>query len=151
MQIVIRNTNVTDAEAVNRLSEQLGYALSVEETTANIQRMLTDNGHTCFVATLEQDVAGWIHCYLSFQIETKPFAVIGGLVVDELYRNRGLGKLLVERVKEWCYEKEVYRLRLRSNVKRTDAHRFYESLGFTVLKEQKAFELNLSGKTKDHQ
>lgn len=143
--------NVTDAEAVNRLSEQLGYALSPEETTANLQRVLAENGHACFVATLGQDVVGWIHCYLSLQIETKAVAVIGGLVVDEQQRNKGIGKLLVERVKEWCCEKQVYSLRLRSNVKRTDAHRFYERLGFVVLKEQKAFELKLSRKTKGHQ
>ena len=46
-------------------------------------------------------------------------------------------------MKRWAEAKGVGLIRLRSNVVRTDAHRFYERQGFTKTKEQFVFEMKI--------
>jgi GNAT superfamily N-acetyltransferase len=76
-------------------------------------------------------------------LESNPFVEVGGLVVDENYRSKGIGKKLVEQIKQWCVEKHISTLRVRSQVKRKEAHQFYLANGFTEIKEQKVFQINL--------
>lgn len=135
-----------DAEIINQLATQLGYSLSVEETFANINRLLSTPGTCCFVSLHNSCVTGWIHGFVAVHIESRPFAVIGGLVVDENFRGKGVGKALVNVVKEWSLEKGVDTVRLRSNTRRTEAHEFYRHLGFALTKVQSVFEIQLRQK-----
>ena len=70
-----------------------------------------------------------------------PHCEINGLVIDEKYRGKGVGKLLIEKVKQWAKEKGNDTLSLHCNVKRTGAHLFYEHLGFKEIKQQKNYIL----------
>lgn len=60
-----------------------------------------------------------------------PAAIVDDVIVDADCRNRGIGKQMMQRAMALAREKGCYKLALSTNVKRTDAHRFYESLGFT--------------------
>jgi GNAT superfamily N-acetyltransferase len=46
-------------------------------------------------------------------------------------RGRGIGRALMEAAVQQARDLGCYRVQLTSNVARADAHRFYESLGFT--------------------
>jgi GNAT superfamily N-acetyltransferase len=61
---------------------------------------------------------------------TSPFAVVEYVVVDEAYRSRGIGKLLMESVIALAKEAGCYKIMLTSDVRRERAHKFYKSLGF---------------------
>ena len=141
MEIFIRKIAERDAPAVAALCKQLGYDLSVQQTQENITAVVASKGHDAFVAASENKVIGWIGLAQAIQIETSLYCEIRGLVVDEQYRNRGVGKLLVEEAKEWCRENGIKRLRLRCNMIRTEAHLFYQHLNFKEVKEQKVFEI----------
>ncbi|MBD0331636.1 MAG: GNAT family N-acetyltransferase [Chitinophagaceae bacterium] len=141
MEVKIRSFQLNDVHAINQLSQQLGYPATVKETEYCIKEVLSLKYNVVFVAVVEHVVVGWIHGFKAVRIESQPFIEIGGLVVDKNYRNRQIGKKLVERVKEWCLEKNIFVLRLRSNTRRKEAHQFYYALGFTEIKEQKVFEL----------
>jgi predicted N-acetyltransferase YhbS len=144
MQLNIRPMQENDAPAVNKLSVQLGYGLSVAETEKQISSILRNDEHLALVATNNKDVIGWIHAFRALHIESLPFVEIGGLVVDESCRGTGVGKALVHHIKQWCVDQQVYSLRVRSQVKRLDAHQFYRHLQFHEIKEQKVFELSLN-------
>src|SRR5262245_11067890 len=101
MEIFIRSITEQDAEAVNSLSAQLGYKMPVEQTLANIKSVLSTRGHNAFVALHEKKIIGWIGVAEALQIESAPFSEIRGLIVDENYRGHGIGKLLIEKVKQW--------------------------------------------------
>jgi GNAT superfamily N-acetyltransferase len=47
--------------------------------------------------------------------------------------------LLIENVKQWAREKGSDKVSLRCNVKRTEAHLFYEHWGFEEVKQQKNY------------
>ncbi|WP_229054307.1 GNAT family N-acetyltransferase [Aeromicrobium sp. Leaf350] len=51
---------------------------------------------------------------------------------DSAVRGRGLGTALMAHVEKLARSREAVRIQLTSNATRTDAHRFYERLGFTA-------------------
>src|SRR5580692_1016614 len=130
MNITIRNITAADAGAISKLSKQLGYSISKEETATQIRYINASANDIACVVVDNDKIIAWIHVFYTIRIETLPFCEIGGLVVDEQYRGKGIGKLLIEHIKPWCAEKKCVALRVRSNAKRTDAHKFYELLGF---------------------
>jgi GNAT superfamily N-acetyltransferase len=143
MEIVIRDMSEHDAAAINALSAQLGYSITIEQTLANIKSVLRTTGHGAFVAMYENDVIGWIGMAQAVQIESAPFCEIRGLIVDEKYRGKGIGKLLIEKAKQWSKATGNKTLRLRTNVIRKETHLFYQHLGFKEIKEQKVFEMRI--------
>ena len=143
MKIEVREMTVEDAQAVNSLSQLLGYPLSNQETLLNITAVVKSNDHSAFVAILENNIVGWIGAAHTIMIEVMPHCEINGLVIDENHRTKGIGKLLIEKVKQWAREKGSDKLSLRCNVKRTEAHLFYEHLGFKEVKQQKNYVITI--------
>ena len=62
--------------------------------------------------------------------EGRPYATVENLIVDESERGAGRGRLLMEYVIDAAKRAGCYKMALTSHGSRTDAHRFYESLGF---------------------
>jgi GNAT superfamily N-acetyltransferase len=143
MNIAIREITTKDSEVISSLSKQLGYGLSSSETAKQVQEILDSNDNCAFVALHEEKIIGWIHAFKTVRVEAKTFIEIGGLVVDENYRGKGVGKSLVSKVRAWCAEQKITSLRVRCNSKRLEAHQFYLSLEFKESKEQKVFEQDI--------
>ena len=139
MKISIREMTAKDATAVNTLSKQLGYPLSIEQTVQNINSVLQSKDHTAFVAEYENKIVGWIGASQAIMIEVMPHCEINGLVIDEHHRGMGIGKLLIDKVKLWARDKGNNKIGLHCNIKRTEAHKFYEHMGFAEIKQQKNF------------
>ncbi len=142
--VQIREISEKDAEGVAKLSTQLGYDSDIRQTSARIKLIASNSNTNCaFVALIEGKVAGWIHGFYTLRIESDPFVEIGGLIVDETYRNLKIGKQLIEHVNFWAKKHEVKKLKVRCNTKRTESHKFYERVGFKENKRQIAFETDL--------
>ena len=143
MQIAIRKASSEDATGIKLLSGQLGYTPDILQTALYIDAINERNDDVIYVAVVKNNVVGWVHTFTTIRLESGLWAEIGGLVVDEDHRSLGIGKLLVDKSKAWCSLKGILVLRVRSNIKRVEAHQFYEKLGFTELKHQKVFEIKL--------
>lgn len=143
MEIQIESITLQHTPVVQKLSEQLGYPLSLNEIENNIREVMLNADHMAVVAIVNGEIVGWIHAFKAMLLESNPFIEIEGLVVDENYRSMGIGKKLVERIKQWCIEKQISTLKVRSQVKRKEAHQFYLNNGFSEIKEQKVFQINL--------
>ena len=59
-----------------------------------------------------------------------PSAVVEDVVVDQRCRSQGVGRQMMDHAMAQAREAGCYKLALSSNLKRTRAHAFYESLGF---------------------
>ncbi len=70
-----------------------------------------------------------------------PFAIIENVVVDGADRGKGYGEMLINQAIVLAREHGCYKVTLTSNKRRTDAHRFYDRLGFQRTHE--AFRLEL--------
>lgn len=137
----VRRAIETDSAALAALSTQLGYPTQPAEAAERLAAL----GDAGAVLVAEEDgaVLGWIHvCGIRF-FQSPPFAEIGGLVVDEAARGKGIGRLLVAAAVRWAAEQGYGKIRVRSNVIREDAHRFYEREGFRRIKAQAVFDRKL--------
>ena len=139
----ILQADLRHSAGIARLNGQLGYPSSKEEVRSRLGRLQESGNDIVFIATLDGSIVGWIHVFYTLRLETGPFCEIGGLVTEELHRGRGIGRALVRRAEHWVREKGCLELRVRSNVVRAGAHRFYTDYGFKETKEQKVFHLLL--------
>ena len=142
MQIFIREVSENDVVPITRLSNQLGYPLSVADTLQNLRSMKGPD-EIVFAALAGDEIVGWIHAFRTVRLESGTSVEIGGLVVDEDHNRKGIGRALVQKISEWCAAKGIGSLRVRCNTKRADAHEFYRALGFTESKQQKVFVTTL--------
>lgn len=58
------------------------------------------------------------------------FALLDAVVVKAAYRSRGIGKVMIQEALKMSAAAGCYKVTLSSNLKRTRAHAFYQSLGF---------------------
>jgi GNAT superfamily N-acetyltransferase len=139
-QHVIRRVVESDAAELARLTTQLGYPVSEAAIRSRLTRMIDAPDHCLLVAEAPGGgLAGWIHGFLSQQLESDYRVEIGGLVVDERRRRGGVGRRLVNAVHDWAVERGAVELSVRCREDRAESHKFYESLSFRHTKTQRVF------------
>ena len=138
--LLVRAAARADVTRIIELAAQLGYPLSLRRTEATIE---TAPDRVILLATTAGEVVGWIAVALDRSLLGEGDAWIEGLVVDEAHRNRGIGVALVRAAHRWARERECTRVRVRSNIVRDGAHRFYEREGYRRFKTQHNFEFRL--------
>ena len=142
--ITIRAMRPDDAERVAELCGQLGYPSTLDEVKRRSKEIAGDKHHAFLVAEVPgRGLIAWIHLYLCNLMVDDLRTEIWGLVVDEAYRGRGIGKLLMEEAEELARGQGCKAVCLRSNVIRGEAHNFYENLGYGRIKTQHVFKKQL--------
>ncbi|HEY7443521.1 MAG TPA: GNAT family N-acetyltransferase [Vicinamibacterales bacterium] len=134
-----RPARLSDAGEIARLVGQLGYEVDGPTTASRLLRILPQPRHRFLIAELEGRLVGWVHACVWEFVETGAFATIGGLVVDQSFRRRGVGRFLMGQAEAWAVEQGCSVVRLWSSVGRTEAHGFYEQLGYSNIKTQYSF------------
>lgn len=142
--MLLRPPHLQDAPVLARLAGELGYPTTADEVLGRLQHLLGDPEHALFVTEdAHAGVTGWIHVFIGHRLESGSFAEIGGLVVAEGRRGSGAGARLVAAAESWALERGLTEIRVRSNVVREGAHRFYERLGYRRVKSQAVFARDL--------
>jgi GNAT superfamily N-acetyltransferase len=133
-----------DCAEIARLANQLGYPTTSEVMRVRLERLLSSLIDAVFVAEGgEGGLVGWIHGVLSQFLESEHRVEIGGLVVDEGFQRKGIGRELVKRVEAWAREQGVEQASVRCRTTRAEAHLFYEGLGYSRAKTQVVFRKGL--------
>ena len=145
LTVTVRQMRPEDASAVAMLTTQLGYP-STEDAIRRRYDLIKDRWDArLFVAQHAGNaIVGWIHVQALYLLECDTRAEIWGLVVAEKARGSGVGRRLVEAAEEWALVRQLAVMAVRSNQLRTDAHGFYEHLGYRVTKTQNAFRKDLA-------
>ena len=138
--LFVRRAAADDAAVLATLLGELSYPSTEEEARERLERLSGRDDHAVFVAVSDGVVAGWIHLFVLPSMEHPPMTVISGLVVSEPRRGLGIGARLVLEAEAWARQHRCRRIRVRSNVLRERAHRFYERLGYSVTKKQIVFD-----------
>jgi GNAT superfamily N-acetyltransferase len=138
--IRIRMPGPGDAEAVARLSGELGYPATAAEIAARVGAFAGDPSQCVRVAAgPDGAVLGWAHAARQVLLESGERCELLGLVTAAEARGSGVGRALVEAVERWARDEGLPLVSLRCNVVRTAAHGFYEHLGYRRAKTQHAF------------
>lgn len=138
--VVIRTMEAGDAESISGLIDQLGYRRTAGEVASWIKSLDGGVAQTALVGCIDGVVVGWIEVSIERRLQSEPFALIGGLVVADGMRGRGIGRLLCRAGEEWARGRGLGVLRVTSRSTRTDAHRFYLRDGYESIKTSMVFE-----------
>ncbi|HUP62078.1 MAG TPA: GNAT family N-acetyltransferase [Thermoanaerobaculia bacterium] len=137
---MIRPAQPNDAAALAQLAGELGYPSNAREMSAQLAILSASASDAVLVAESDGRVDGWIHVCATMSLESGAQGEIRGLVVTEERRGHGVGAELVQAAEEWARERGLPRIRVRTNVNRERAHRFYERCGFTHEKTSRVYE-----------
>ena len=137
----VRAMRREDAEQVAALAGELGYPSTPAQIEARFRGIEGNDDSRVFVAAdSDGRVWGWVHVFGHHLLESEGQAEVGGLIVDSRARGVGIGTSLMAAAEAWARERGYARLTLRSNTIRTEAHRFYQDLGYTIVKSQHKFQ-----------
>ena len=128
-----------DLPSIIYLMEQLGYEIPQDFISQQLQ---DDNVQINYIAKMDGKTVGFVSVYtrIHFQYARK-VTTIDALIVDEKIRSQGIGKKLIDQVKEYGKTVNSKYIELHTNIKRKDAHRFYEDNGFVLTSNYYKYEI----------
>jgi len=147
--VTVRSARSSDAGDIARLTGQLGYDVETSSLDARLASLLARPDQLFVIAAADGHVVGWLHAAIFEDIETDPYVVIAGLVVDSAHRRLGIGRQLLAEAERWAKEQQCSVVRLWSSAGRTAAHQFYERVGYKNIKTQYSFVKSVNGDERD--
>lgn len=140
--VAARETHATE---IARLSLELGYPMSVEQTQATLEAMASSHRYYAVVAAESAGrLLGWAVAERRLSLESGECVELTGLVVGAGTRRAGVGRALVASAESWALRNGFSAIVVRSNIARAESHPFYERLGFARTKTQHVYAKTLS-------
>ncbi len=136
MDVIIREIENKDYISVATLWRDVLGLLSVtdENVFETYEKMKGDNRYCTFVADVSGSVVGLVTTVETLAIDhPNGYIKVNGLAVLPEFQHRGIGKLLIEHVEKLAGERNISLIGLASGFQRTNAHEFYEHLGYQKL------------------
>ena len=134
MEIVIREIEEKDYPALLSIwNKELGNInVTAENIKPHYERVKNDIRYKTYVECLEDEVVGFISSAQTYAVGFDGSAMqIIGIAVKTEKQNKGIGSKLIQSMENYEREVNCYSVGLCSGFKRTDAHAFYEHMGYT--------------------
>lgn len=118
------------AELLAELDDEL--PLPTNTLAAILHRMQAFPDYTCYFAERAGDIVGTLSLLvfpvLSSRLASE--AIVESVVVRRALRGQGVGEAMMGAAIRLAAARGAYKLCLSSNLRRQDAHRFYDRIGF---------------------
>src|SRR5215472_10590143 len=123
---------MSDAAALAQLMCELGYETTSAEMRRRLKSIDRDARIRTFIAEVVNQVCGMIGTLTHMSHEhNDPSGKIIALVVSEKQRRSGIGRGLVAAAERDFERRGINGVAVNTRLTREDAHKFYESLGYT--------------------
>jgi GNAT superfamily N-acetyltransferase len=134
--VEIRDASENDLPAVLRILAESGIdggqSFTIEEARRHFARIRQRSGFRLFVASVNSEMVGTYTLLIIEKLGKRgtPAGIVEDVAVLPSHQGQGVGRAMMEHARETCRRAGCYKLALSSNLRREDAHRFYDSLGF---------------------
>ena len=134
--VVIKKASLSDLEGISRLFDAYRVFYKQPSDLALASRFLNDrfenNESIIFCAKNQNnDYLGFTQLYPSFSsVSAKRLWILNDLFVSEKARRLGVGKMLLNRAKEFALETNAKGIALETDITNVNAQGLYESLGY---------------------
>lgn len=131
--ITVRPSKLEDLTAIATLmSGFTGEEMSLSDAANRFQLIAADPDQELLVAGAGPEVVGLLAFRIRHNLESvSHFGEIASIIVDERWRNRGVGRQLIDRAEVLARERGCLGMWLVSGFGREEeAHKFYHRLGF---------------------
>jgi predicted N-acetyltransferase YhbS len=130
--VIVRPARLEDVDQLARLFDELGYPQTEGALSGALKGAATDPRADVLVADDGGAVVGAATYFLVPVVhDSRPWCRITSLIVDEAHRGHGIGQRLVEAAEAAARDSACSRVEATSALHRTDAHRFYDGLGYS--------------------
>lgn len=131
---VIRGARVEDANSIIELLVELGRPepkqKEIKQFAKVVQKYISDKDKTILVAEIDSKIVGMISLvFLPRLNRTRPEAWVPDLIVNQEYRDRGIGKGLLMKCITMARKKKCWRIRLETGLSRRRSRKFYRLIG----------------------
>ena len=138
---MLRNITIFDAQEIQSISNfELGYDANLDIVKKQIRKLTNDTKHNIIIGFENEQtrkIIGFVHAELYESLYMDTGLNILGLAVDSNFQGQGIGKKLMSYIEDYALKNNISYIRLNSNVRRIEAHKFYESIGYVCDKTQK--------------
>lgn len=136
MNLIIRQANKTNLSSILELYSQPsidnGNILPIDKAQRLFDKICCYPNYKLYVAFYDNRIVGTYALLIMDNLGHlgAPSGIVEDVAVDPNYQNLGIGKKMMQHAMEICQQEGCYKLTLSSNIIRTQAHQFYESIGF---------------------
>ena len=108
--------------------------LTTEEAKTIFDKMRSYPDYHVYVAQIGDKIVGTFALAIMDNLAHmgRKSGLIEDVVVSQAFQRQGIGKEMMKFAIEMCKEKSCYKVSLSSNLKRQNAHKFYEDIGFMI-------------------
>ncbi len=138
--VKIRRAKLGDEVSLMQLAAQMGYPITAVEAKERLKDILRQKGEILLVADVYGQAIGYVLGTTIIEINTPKTLRLGGMVVNENYRQWGIGRMLMKGLEKWAKKEKFEIILVPTNVKRKNAHKFYEKIGYQNIKTQYVYE-----------
>jgi predicted N-acetyltransferase YhbS len=144
----LRAAEAQDALRISELLDQLGWSVAPDAVVAELSAAPATD---VVVAESGGQVIGLIAITTRRQFQRAATLItIDTLVVDEQYRSQGVGEQLVRAAFDTATQEGAQAVEVVSHLRRVDARRFYERLGFDAAANYFVRELPPANSSQSH-
>lgn len=128
--VYIRDLRSTDLQELLPLLDELGYPVEGDVLGDRVKDYFA-RGESALVAEKEGRIVGLLTLHITPVIH-RAGAVgrVTNLVVTSHLHGQGVGRALMDEAEKRLWDKGCVMIEVTSNMKRVDAHAFYEKLGY---------------------
>ena len=140
MNVIIRKAVVEDAQQISDvIKDSMGFYNSPKVIENSLKRILPLDIDLVLVAVIENEIIGIVHAENYTPLYSAPMKDLMSLAVKTKYQNMKIGTRLMHEVEKWAKETGRCGIQVLSRVELTNAHKFYQSLGYQLEKTQANF------------
>jgi GNAT superfamily N-acetyltransferase len=130
---MVREARSSDSSQIACLLGELGYPSSEPAVRGRLGYLSSNAENPVFVAEYHGEIVGFLSFHIIPLLHLEGgLGRITALVVNARSRGCGLGKSLVAAAECFAWEHGCLRIEITSGDHRSNAHAFYESIGYRV-------------------
>jgi GNAT superfamily N-acetyltransferase len=134
--MIIRVAREEDLPEILKLYSQIDNEqdLALDDAKAIFNRIRSYPDYHVYVALVDGLIIGTFALAIMDNLAHlgSKSGLIEDVVVSESFRGQRIGRQMMTYAIKICKEKQCYKVCLSSNLKRHNAHKFYENLGFRI-------------------
>lgn len=132
MSGAVRMCRTDDAEQICMIiRDELGYTdITADKVLSSLQKIIGSDDYFTLVAEDNGEICGFISAVREISLESGEYCRILALAVKKEHQRQRLGTTLITLVESKARSEGAELVTLSSQFKRTEAHEFYEKLGY---------------------
>lgn len=138
-------------ELYHGLTEDPDDKISLGEAVEKFEKLKTYPDYKLYVAEYKNEIAGTFAVLIMDNLAHRgePSSIVEDVVVRSDLQGKGIGGEMMQFAMKVSRQKGCYKMVLSSHLRRENAHRFYESLGFTKHGHSFVVDLKMNNTSKN--